>query len=496
MADHSGQNSRLVLLTFGTFGQLLLQTVLQIVCAKIYGTDLQMDASTAALIIPLALTGLIAMPLSAVLIPQLQQLTREQGGDQKARESASWLMLVVMGCGMGMAFVLQQSSGVLVDWVYPDLEKQSAEETARQLSLLVWMFPANLLIGLTQNMAHWKSQFLFPVIGGLLGPLLTVVVTMALGASWGIDALNWGLVWGAWAGALVQFLGIVALLSVPKGNAVWIRNLLWLALPVLLGNLALRLEPLIDRSFSSGLEQGTLSQLGYASRIVLALCSLSAGGISTLIFPQLSATAHDRDQLRAVYSRGMETLVYLLMPVVVAVACFHRQIVADLLQRGAFTSQDTAVVSMLLVGSLGVVIGSGLGEISARTFFALNSTRWPVLISTPLLLGGFVLKALLVDDYGVVSLVIISSVVYLLSAIVQMSVLWWRFGLSFSVGILQPVLMSLLASLPSVAAGYGLIHFGVPYPAVWGGVVGVISYAAIVYGMSQLQRRDAKTQAD
>ncbi|WP_337235376.1 lipid II flippase MurJ, partial [Salmonella enterica] len=78
---------------------------------------------------------------------------------------------------------------------------------------------------------------------------------------------------------------------------------------------------------------GTISHMGYASRIVTAVATLATSGLSVVIFPALAqhAAAADHEQLRRDLSEGWRFLATVLVPVLTGLALCGRPILASLL---------------------------------------------------------------------------------------------------------------------------------------------------------------------
>jgi putative peptidoglycan lipid II flippase len=429
------------LVAAASFGQLLLLLWLQRVQARVFGASEAMDAYLCASTIPLVLGGILAAAAGTAIVPFYHECRQVRGiapAEATARRVAFWLLLLATG----LALLLQVTAAPVVTGVFRDLSPSTSALTQRLMAVLCWLVPLNVLTGFFFGLCHARRQFLWPAVSGLLGPALTLAI-IGLANSPTTDDLAWSVIVGGLAGGLVLLpIGLFsreavsASLAAPgKGeippplvsgrgagengdgghSSFRASRFVALALPILLGAAYSRLDLLVDRFLASRLPDGTISHMGYASRIVTAVATLATSGLSIVIFPALAqhAAAADYRQLRKDLSEGWRFLTVLLVPVLLGIGLCGRSIISALLERGAFQPADSEAVNRLLLLSFGILVGASVGEVASKGVTALRRP-W---LGTTIGIVGFSLATLakisLVDRWGADGLVSLTSVMFL-----------------------------------------------------------------------------------
>lgn len=473
------RNRSVVLVTVGALLQMLVQFLLQLILARQFGADSEMDAYVAGATIPLMVAGMIALPLGGVLIPALSRALADDSQPAAMRLAGQTGLVFTAATLLLAALIGWQSLALTHIFFYSDRSSAEAALCARILAILAWLIPLNTLTMFCQSFQNWQERFGLPAAAGVAGPGVTVALVVALAPQWGIATVAWGMVAGAGVNVLLQLPGMRGIrFGWPSGEPV--RRMLILMGPLLLASLYTRLEPLIDRSLASDLYVGAISHLGYASRLVNAILALTSGALSVVAFPYLSAAAaKGREELSAELSRTLAMLALVVVPFVAAVLTFAPLIIRDLFERGEFTPADTAAVALLLRWSVGILIGASIGEITSRAFYADHSMWPPVFIGAVLLTLAIAGKVMLISTYGVAALVAASSIAYVFGASILIGWLRLRLGPAMFAGVSRSLLISGGCALLACLAGGAVARLPLPLPAVWGGLAGGLTFTAV-----------------
>jgi putative peptidoglycan lipid II flippase len=404
------------LLTLLSFGQMLILFVLQLILARAFGTSEAMDAYLAAYSIPLMVGGILAGLISTVVVPIFSELrSRHDTPLAEAAISRLGLELTALAAliGLGIAVTSEMLIGVLFSSFAP-LQSEQATEALRILS---WLIPLNALTGFLFGVEHVRGQFLRPAASGVVGPLLTIALFLSAPEQ-SIAALAWAVLGGT-------ILSVVILVvryprfgggHRPLARASW-RRFWVLSLPLVLSAAYLRVDVFVDRLLASELPPGSISQMGYAWRIATAVVALATSGLSIVVFPAFArhAAGHDWSALRSDLQECWRFLTVLTIPILAGIAVCGKTIIIVLFERGVFTSSDSEMVSRMLILYGGVILASGVGEIAARTFYAMGRNWIPTLVG----LTGFVVvtavKVGFLEKLGALGLVSATSVYRLTS---------------------------------------------------------------------------------
>jgi putative peptidoglycan lipid II flippase len=146
--------------------------------------------------------------------------------------------------------------------------------------------------------------------------------------------------------------------------------------PLILANVFIRASTVVERYLASELPTGELSQVTYASRIVLTLAVLLSAGPAAVIFPRMARdTATGGTALRTTVSDGLQSLWNLVAPIVALLIALADPGVRLVFEHGAFTRADSEAVSSLLRLYSPSLVAAALGAITGRAIYALKATR-------------------------------------------------------------------------------------------------------------------------
>lgn len=464
------------LVTFFSVGQLVVLFVFQLVLARQFGASAELDVFMAVQAIPLVVGSILAGSLGSVLIPQAHELQQKHG--LEARETfLNRLGWVLLAGSLLLAFPLAMFPRGVVQGIFAGFSESQLELASQLLLILVWLIPVNTLTSFFYGVYHARQRFFLPAAAGLVGPFVTVLLAIWLQA-WGVQGIAWAVLWGGLAGILLLLPGFPRA-SAAEGVHVWpafkkFALLLW---PLVLGAAYIRLDPLVDRHLLAGLSAGSISQLGYASRIITAAATLATSGLSVVVFPALArhAASGAREQLATELAHAWRFLCVVMVPCLGGIFLFSEPLVAVLLERGAFTSADTLAVSRLMCLYAGVVVATGVGDVAARAFFVTGSTRLPPLIGTVAFTLGVIAKFLAVSRYETAGLALLTSVYLLLSTGVMLLLLGLRLGRNLYHGFALTLCRSCLCTLFALGCAWPWIH----RDSAWSTLAGVLICAGV-----------------
>jgi putative peptidoglycan lipid II flippase len=449
--------------------QFGMQFAYQLLLAKWYGAGIEMDAFSAAQAIPMVVATILVGSLQYAFVPVFIQRRDQFGAD------AAWELAGTTGSILIPGIALLSLAGCLaaapiIQTLFPNFSAAQQALTIRQFQVLVWLTWTISVTAFFQTVLQAAQIYRPAAIGPLVGTVVTIAASWYLSEPWGIQ----GIAWATLAGALV---GLAWQAPVFCRNARFRWRLdagarqMWLMLvPILLGAGIYKLDPLLDRYLASGLPEGSVSQLGYASRLIAALLTLTSNGLAMVVFPVLAAygASGNRTGLKGELVHALQFLVFLLVPLCLGLGWFAGPVVRDLFERGRFTPQDTAIVSHLLLLYSGVLIGGSAGEILSKTFFALGDSRTPTVVRVVGFGMGAGLKVWWGFQYGLAGLVWATSCYYLLIAALDAVCLYHRLGTISVAGLIESLWKCACGSLVALLIAAAILsgHFrGLIIPA-------------------------------
>jgi putative peptidoglycan lipid II flippase len=209
----------------------------------------------------------------------------------------------------------------------------------------------------------------------------TVILFIVLGSSYGIHALVRGLLLGTLFKFAYMALSLhnsgfrfLARASLDKQK---LTHFMLLALPLLGSELIVNSNGLIDMMMATQLPAGSVSTLKYAGRINDLPIHVVILAISKAIFPFISDQAIEKDYegLRHIFKHSVTLLGFITFPIIAMVGLFSSDIVALLLQRGAFDAHATQQTAQALVFYNIGLFFAAYAFINGIFFCALKDTR-------------------------------------------------------------------------------------------------------------------------
>lgn len=264
-----------------------------------------------------------------------------------------------------------------------------------------------------------------------------------------------------------------------------IKNMVYIALPVIIGVSVNQINVLVDRTIASRVSIGGISALNYANRLNGFVMGVFVLSITTALYPMISkmAAENNMEGLKKSLSEAISGINMLVIPATVGAMIFSEQIVRLLFDRGMFDTQAIAMTSSaLFFYSLGM-IGFGLREVLSRTFYSLQETKTPAINAAIAVVLNIILNIILSRYLGIGGLALATSISAMFGTILLFISLRKKIGpfgmknisISFFKIIGASLMMGLIAKLSfdtmqdyfgqnlslGIAVGIGAIVYGV-----------------------------------
>jgi putative peptidoglycan lipid II flippase len=209
-----------------------------------------------------------------------------------------------------------------------------------------------------------------------------------------------------------------------------LRQVLRMMVPGTLGVAAVNINVLVNTYLATGQEQGAVSWLGYAFRLMYLPIGLFGVSIATAALPDVSrhAAAEDLAAVRQTVSGALRLMLMLNVPAMVGLMVLADPIVALLYQRGQFSPADTHATAAALMFYAPGLLGYSIVKIASPTFYSLRDSRTPVTISVASVLTNLALNVALVRVLGFRGLALGTATAALLNAVVLLWLLRRRIG--------------------------------------------------------------------
>ncbi len=375
-------------ITFFSILGILVSFATQIIIAAKFGATMERDAYFAAIVIPAYITTVLLGSLTITFVPIfIEHETKKSKAEawKIASIFTNLTILVLFGISLlGFIFAKQ-----LISVTAPGFKGVQLSLTA---SLLRIIFPAIIFSGLSSLLSsiyYAEHRFLRPAILPVITAILMLLSVVFFSRCWGIKSLAFGYL----IGGVVGFLILVPVFfkqgqynfSLDFSNE-GVRQVIRVMAPLVLAGLFYRATIVIERMIASTLPTGSISYLGYATRITQILGSVATAGIATTIFPVMARSWAENDlaKVRENFAKGVRIIMLTTFPIAMIFAVLRVPIIQIAFERGAFDHTTTIAVANVLAILLVVFITSGLGNVTAKGFYISQRTKLRALMGVGL----------------------------------------------------------------------------------------------------------------
>jgi putative peptidoglycan lipid II flippase len=404
-----------------TLGSTLLGFAREVVNARYYGTQWEMDAFLAAAVIPMILFGVFNGALLSALVPTFTEYIAhgdDEEGWRLANTIINGLFVVLSVCAV-LGYVFAPYYVPLIAHGFP---KPELGVTIRMTRWLMPSIVAVSLSGVFSAILNAHQRFRSAALTGIAINATTIGFVVVLNHKFGIYALVIGTALGLFAQMLVQ---VPALLLTRKYrfeldlHHPGLRRMLDMLGPIVVGSAAGQIALFFDRYFASTLTPGYMAGMNYATKLVGFPQQIFAAAIATVIFPLL-ASQFARENRIAVgnsVTMGLRLVNFITIPSVCALIVLAHPMVQALFERGTFQASATDLCAGLLPYAALGLVALAANVVLTRCAFACKEVSWTVAISVFTVVVNVLLSLLWLPSLGARGLLLANSVSQTMQAV-------------------------------------------------------------------------------
>jgi putative peptidoglycan lipid II flippase len=417
-----------ILVMGATLASAILGFGREVVNARYYGTQWQMDSFLAAATIPTILFGVFNGALLSALIPVFSEYVALGEGESAWRLASTIVNVLFIGLTL-LAVLGWIFAPVYVPIVAHGFPQWQLVETTKMTRWLMPSVVATSLAGVVSAMLNARHRFSASAIQGIAINVVTITVVLLFERRMGIYALVLGTVLGLTAQLVVQLPAIVRLrmyrpvmdLRHPGLAKIWV-----MLGPIVVGSAAGQLAIFFDRHFASTLSSGYIAGMNYATKLVGFPQQIFAAAIATVIFPLFASqfASANRAGIKSSVVMGLRLVNFITIPSVFGLIALGHPIVAALFQRGEFRASATDLCAGLLPFAASGLVGLAACIVLTRCCFACKETRWTVGISVFTVLLNIVLSLWWLGPLGARGLLLANSVSQWIQAVFLFALVW------------------------------------------------------------------------
>lgn len=457
-----------------TLGSKLLGFVRETLIASRFGSGFETDTYFVAMTATGLITSLISSAVSTTMIPVLAEVEIREGSKGKIKHTSNIINIIGLITIVLMA-VAWLAAPMIVRMTARGFEGEQfnlAVELTR-LGLPMILF-SGIMGALSGYLRSEERHFSASVIGFPLN--IVYIVFLLLGATiFGIKGLMVAAVVATFSQVLIQIPEAMKTgyryKPIFDFKDKYLRKVLYLSGPVLLGVAINDIGAIVDRTLASDLVVGSISALSYGNRLNTLVLSVFISAITTVIFPLLAKESNQNNYegAKSIIGKGINFILLLTIPATIGLIVLARPIVQIAFERGAFTPNDTLMTTQALVFySIGLVPMS-LNLLLTRVFYSLQDTRTPVVNGAISVVIDVILNVVLVQFMAHSGLAFSTSIAAFITSSLLLRSLRGKIGAIGMTSYLKTGVKSLLAS-----CAMGLIAF-----LVYRGISSLLGVATI-----------------
>ncbi len=343
-----------------------------------FGAGYQTDAWMIASQIPEILFKFMLFgALGATFIPVFTEYLMKEREEEAWEVACTVINFTILI--LGLITIIGIAAAPLLISIFSPGFPDAAKELAVQLTRIV--FPLILILGASGLIAGIYNAYLkfnLPALTGLLNSVVLIVFIVFLSGRYGIFSVAYGTV----AGTVLSLALLIMLLFKRKFPYKFkmnlkhpaIKNIMILMVPLIGADMISKGGAVIWRMFASFLEEGSITYLTLANRLVSIPVILFSSAVATVIFPLLSRQNAEGNlaEVRDTLLFAVKMILLILLPSMIGLMVLGKPIVRILFEHGMFDAGDTRTTATVLFFSSFGLLAFGINPILYKACYALK----------------------------------------------------------------------------------------------------------------------------
>ncbi|MBU1166854.1 murein biosynthesis integral membrane protein MurJ [Patescibacteria group bacterium] len=407
-----------LVLALSSFASRILGVLRDRIIASKFGATGDLDAYFAAFRIPDVVYNLLILgAFSSAFIPIFTSYLAK-GKKKEAFEIASTILnltLIIILLVLGLVLIFTPSL-VSVLGGFSTEQKELTVNLTRLLLLSPILFGlSNIFSGILNSFKKFVAYAFAPIIYNLG----IIFGAYFLSAEYGIYGVVIGVIIGALGHLLVQIPSAVKLGFRYKPVLKLHRDVVkigHLMLPRIFGLGMMQINLLVITVIASNLSEGSLTVFNFANNLQSFPIGIFGISLAVSSFPFLSeaASTNNSSLFQKHFTNTFGRICYFIIPVSLLMWLLREQIVRLVLGAGEFSWEATQLTSLSLGYFTFSLFAAALIALLARSFYAIQNTRTPVIISIVSMVVNIAGSLILSQKMGVAGLALAFSIATIL----------------------------------------------------------------------------------
>ncbi|ACT57266.1 murein biosynthesis integral membrane protein MurJ [Candidatus Liberibacter asiaticus] len=323
-------------------------------------------------------------------IPLFSQ-EKENNGSESAQRLSSEIFSILILSLVVLTVVVELILPLLIRFIIAPGFADQSDKYFLTIQLSRVMFPsiifislASLVTGMLFALGRYFIASIAPIVINVF-PIFAL--TYALWHPSSPQETTYLLAWGVFLSNVVHFWivyccakndGVKLRFQYPRLTHN-VKFFLKLTFPLMVTGGIIQISNIVGRAIASR-ETGIISAIQYAERIYSLPVGVIGGAMMIVILPALSRSLRSKNKQKSfeLQNQAIECISFFGIPSAVALFMLSKEIVQTLYERGAFSSQNTILVSSFLsIYSIGI-LANILSKSLSTAFYAQNDMKAPM----------------------------------------------------------------------------------------------------------------------
>jgi len=484
--------SALMIIIF-SLGSKVLGFLREVLIAAKFGSGMETDTFFIALSAASLIGNFLRNSVNTTFIPVISEVEAKEGRDGKIEHTNNMINLII---AIAIILVIIASIGapIIVRILASGFEGEQFNLAVKltRIGLPIIIFYG--LVGVMKGFLESEQRFNATAIIGFPFNFVYLIYLVFMSAQFGIEGLMISAVVAVFSQILIQIpearksgFRYVFIFDLKDK---YIRRILYLSVPVIIGVAINDLNLIVDKTLASGLIDGSISALNYGNKLNSLVLGVFVTAITTVVFPLLSKEFSNDNMagVKKMMAYGVNLILLITIPATVGLVVLSTPIVQVAFERGAFTPNDTIMTSSALIFySLGLV-ASSLRLLITRVYYSLQDTRTPVVNGAISVGLNIILSLILVQFLDHAGLAFGTSIATTIATLLMFYGLKRKIGSLGTVGYITTFVKAGLASAVMGIVAYTVYHglygfLGISKLYNLISLLAAVGLAVIVYGI-------------
>lgn len=435
-----------------------------ITLAYFYGATEISDIFIIALSIPATVFGIVATGISTAYIPIYSKIDHDYNHSKGLYFTNNLIVLTMLFCTIIIISTLVFTEYVVKIFAI-GFEGETLDLAVQFTKVSIFGIYFIALFHILKSYLNYKNVFALPSLVSLPMNLIIIIgILLSFTTNW-IYILTFSIVISLFSQAII--LLIISWKNDYRFKFVldisdkYIKEMILLAMPVILGSSIIQINRLVDKSLASWITVGGVSSLNYADMLNQAFIGIFVVSFVTVFFPDISRKAAKGDLagLKISMNKTIVSVMILILPGTAFSMIFSSEIVHLLFDRGAFDENAISLTSTAFFYYSMGIIGISVNLILTRVFYSLEDSKTPMINSSIAVVLNIALSILLGSLIGLGGIPLATSIASTITALLLLKSLRKKLGPLKLKRISSAVSKIFIATLVSSSLSYVTYYY-------------------------------------